>query len=151
MTILIALLWLTGTAEAGGCSADARARVDSAEQLMVEARQAPAVDKAAVLERARILLERTLKDDPNCRSAARLKTKADELKDDMEALSSAAAREEVLARATRYVTAMEENGVTDYASLEALRFQIAALGDYLPDDERVEDLARRAAALGEKG
>ena len=63
----------------------------------------------------------------------------------------AAAREEVLARATRYVTAMEENGVTDHGDLEALRFQIAALGDHLPDDERVEELARRAAALGEEG
>ena len=66
----------------------------------------------------------------------------------MQALSTAAAREEVLARAEESLELLESEGVADPLTLETLRFQLAALGEVMVGDDRVEDLAARAAELG---
>jgi len=148
MTILLSLALLGAPSFAAPCSETAAVRVDSAKGLLREAHDAPAVDKAALVERARILLERTLDDDPSCRRAEKLKDHADGLAEDVQALSTAAAREGVLARAAETLDVLEAEGVEDPLDVEALRFQLAALDEVMPDDDRVAALSQRAAALG---
>ncbi len=148
MTILLLLSMLGPPASASDCSETATLRVDAAHELLLDAREAPAIDKAALLERARILLDRTLDEDPTCKSARALKAHADGLVTDVQALSTAAAREEVLARAEESLELLESEGVADPLTLETLRFQLAALGEVMVGDDRVEDLAARAAELG---
>jgi|GEM_PF-2831324 len=148
MLLLSLTLILSTPADSARCGPDASARVDAASDLIDQAFDADPIDKAAVLERARILLERTLEDEPDCRAAVKLKAHADGLHQDMEALSSAAAQEAVLVRAADTVTVWESGGVTDPDALQALRFQLAALHQLRPDDARVTDLNDRARALG---
>ncbi len=140
-------LFLLGSSQGDEpCTEIAAARVESAQGLVEESAEAPAIDRAAILERARILLERTLDEDPACQAASDLKIRADQLFEETEPLSSAAAMEETLHRASRRVAEMEQNGATA-ADLEALRFQVAALVDRLPGDVRALELARRAAEI----
>ena len=135
-------------AQARTCTGDATLRVDAARDLIDDAYEADPVDKAPLLTRAVILLERTVDDDAGCAPARKLLSQATRLQADFEALSSAAAQESALVRAEETLTAFETEGVDDAADLEALRFQLAALGQLLPGDARLAPLARRAAALG---
>ena len=147
MILFTQLVLLAHLAQATPCGGTAAARVEAADGLMVQLADAEDIDKAALLERARILLERTLEEEPGCVEAHVLKRKADGLVDEMQARSTLASMEEALARAGRILAEMEKSGIQDSAELEALRFQLAELGQRLPGDERVEGLAARAALI----
>ena len=140
------LLW-AHLAQATPCGEAATARTQAASELLAQLADAEAIDKAALLERARILLERTLEEEPGCGDARSLKEKADGLVDEMQARSTLAAMEEALVNADRMLKYMEKKGAGDPSDLEALRFQLAELGRRLPGDERVEALAARAARI----
>ena len=147
MSLLGLFLLLHSPAEAGRCGPDATLRVDAARDLYEEAYEAAPIDKAALLERTLILLERTLEDEPGCKAAQKLLKRVDAVQADMEALSTAAALEQALLDAGERVADYEQGGVTDPEALQTLRFHLQALGQLLPDDERVLGLQARAAAL----
>jgi len=119
----------------------------SAEGLIEGLDEAPALERAAVLERARILLEKTVRDAPGCTGAQVLKNRADSLVAETAGVSTQAALEQTLSDTTRIVADYEKEGVADAADIEALRFKIAALERRLDGDERVKALAVRAAGL----
>ena len=146
MPLLLYLLLLGTSQGEEPCTEIATARVASAHGLLEASVETAVIDRAAILERARVLLERTLEEDPTCEAATDLKHRADQLFEEAEPLSTAAAVEETLHRATRAAEQMEQNGTTP-PELEALRFQVAALVDRLPGDVRALDLARRVAAI----
>jgi ABC-type histidine transport system ATPase subunit len=107
----------------------------------------PETRKAMQVERARILLERVLSEEPKCGDATTLKKQADRLFEEVEVLSSNAAAEQVLARAERLVASLEGTEKVDPAELQATRFLIAALARRLPTEPKVLLLAERAAVL----
>jgi len=147
MPMMAMFLLVLPVAVAKPCDDAAQARVEAAQGLIDSLHKSHERDRAAVLERARILLERTLEAAPGCKAAHTLQQRADNMVGEVEAVSTRAALEEILADATRYVDTYEKEGVKNVADLEALRFQIAGLKDRLPGDERVDALAARAAAL----
>jgi hypothetical protein len=150
MPMMAMFLLVLPVAASSPCDDAAQARVEVAQGLIDSLEKTSARDRAAVLERARILLERTIEQAPGCESARTLLDQAEAIVEEVAAVSSSAALEEILADATRYVEAYEKEGVKDPTDLEALRFQIAGLKDRLPGDERVDALAARAAALQDK-
>jgi hypothetical protein len=147
MHLLGLFLLLSAQADAARCSAAATARVDAAEDLLAQAYDAAPIDKAAILERSLILLERTLDDEPACKAAQKLKAHADTLHDDFEALSTAAALEQAIRDAEARVADAEDRGLADPEDLQTLRFHLKALSQLLPGDDRVDGLMTRAAAL----
>lgn len=145
MMAMFLLVW--PIAASSPCDDAAQVRVEAAQGLIDSLEKTHERDRAAVLERARILLERTIEQAPGCTAAHTLQKQANALVGEVGAVSTRAALEEILVDATRYVEAYEKEGVKNAADLEALRFQIAGLRDRLPGDERVDALATRAAAL----
>ena len=147
MPMMAMFLGMLSVAAAAPCDEAAQARTEAAEALIEGLDETPALDRAAVLERARILLERTVRDAPRCKAAHALQKRADSLVAEMSEVSTEAALEQTLTDTTRIVTIYEKEGVRDPADIEALRFKIAALENRLAGDERVVALAVRAAAL----
>ncbi len=113
MTSWMLLTLLAGpTAQAGACDDDAAARVEAADRLVDLAFDAEPVEKAPLLTRAIILLERTLEDAPGCADAEALRTHATKLHRDIEALSTAAALEDALVRVEADLVRFEAEGAT---------------------------------------
>jgi len=147
--LLFAVFLVQGAAHAGStCNSISVARMESAQALLEGLKDVPDSRKAMQVERARILLEKTLKEDAACEPAKTLRGQADRIFVEIEHLSSDAAAEETLLRATSLVQALEAATEWDPAEVQATRFLIAALADRLPGDVRVPALAKRAANLG---
>ena len=147
IALLVMSLVFSSSALADTCDETALTRVEAADQLISTARTATALDQAPLLERAQILLEKTLEDDPSCDQAQTLLSLTETLKPEFQANSAAAAVDAIIVRAADTLTILERDGVTNPEVLETLRFQLAALARELGDTERVNSLTERAAAL----
>jgi hypothetical protein len=140
-------LFLSFPVQADTCDETAEVRVEAADQLIVDARVAEAIDQAPLLERAQILLENTLEADPSCEPARALLALIETLEPEFRANSAAAAVDVVLSRAGEILLSLETEGVSNPDVLETLRFQLAALDRELGENELLDSLTERAAAL----
>ncbi len=105
-----------------------------------------------MVERARILLERTSEEDADCKTAKKLHKQATKMLKAAEPISQAASLEDALIHALERVEALEQAEQPDPGEVEVVRFMLAELGRHYPDDERVDALVRRTLAVqrGEK-
>lgn len=147
-TALILTLAMALPAQAGRCSETSLARIQSAQALLATVPQTPAIDQAGVVERARILLEKVVDDEPRCKDAWVVKAEADGTVLTVTPISREANLEEAVAEATARVEEMEKANPRDPEDLEVLRFFLADLEKAAPEDQRVKALASRAAVLG---
>ncbi len=149
--LLVPLLALT-PAHADACKPISVQRIASAQALLDQSLEAEAIDRASMVERARILLERTSQDDTGCKTAKSLHKQAGKMLAAAEPISVAASLDDALMHALERVEALELAAEPDRGEVEVVRFMLAALGSYYPDDERVDALVRRVIAVqrGEK-
>ncbi len=149
---ILASFLLSGPAQADDCSQAALARIASAQTLLEQSLSTEDIDRSATVERARILLERTMEDDPGCRDARSLHRKASRMLRAAEPISQAASLEAALMHALERVEALEQAPEPARDEIEVLRFMLAELGRLYPeDDERITALVRRVHALDEGG
>jgi hypothetical protein len=137
---------------ADACKPISVQRVASAQALLDQSLEAEAIDRASVVERARILLERTMDDDGGCKDAKQLHKQASKMLKAAEPISQAASLEDALMHALERVEALEQATQADPGEIEVVRFMLAELGRHYPDDERVDALVRRTVTVqrGEK-
>ena len=148
---LVSLLALA-PARADTCKPISVQRIASAQALLDQSVEVEAIDRSSMVERARILLERTQDDDPGCKTAKSLHKHATKMLRAAEPVSMAASLEDALMHALERVEALEQAEQPDPGEIEVVRFMLAELGNHYPDDERVEALVRRTVAVqrGEK-
>ncbi len=151
-TLLLVPLLALAPVQAADCFPLSADRIASAEALLDESLEAEAIDRASIVERARILLERVQDEDPGCKTAKSLHKQATKMLKAAEPVSQAASLEDALMHALERVEALEQAEQPDPAEIEVVRFMLAELGNHYPDDERVDALVRRAVAVqrGEK-
>ncbi len=149
--LLVPLLALS-PAKADPCNAASVQRIASAEALLDQSLEVEAIDRASMVERARILLERTQEDDADCKDAKKLHKQATRMLKAAEPISMAASLEDALVHALERVEALEQAVEPDPTEVEVVRFMLAELGNHYPGDERVDALVRRTVAVqrGEK-
>jgi hypothetical protein len=141
------LLLAPSPARAAGCTEMGLARVESARLLLAEAPEVPDIDRASLVERAIILLERTLEAEASCADARSVLKDAQKLLKKVTPVSVAADFEAAVAQASARLQDAEASHPRDPEEIETLRFMIASLLDIKPQDTRLLALARRAAAL----
>jgi hypothetical protein len=149
--LLVPLLALS-PAKADSCSTVSVQRIASAEALLDDSLEAEAIDRASIVERARILLERTQEDDADCKDAKQLHKHATRMLKAAEPISMAASLDDALMHALERVESLELAQEPEPAEIEVVRFMLAELGNHYPGDERIDALVRRAVAVqrGEK-
>lgn len=149
--LLVHLLALSPV-QADSCKPLSVQRIASAQALLDQSLEAEAIDRAATVERARILLERTQDEDGACKAAKALHRQASKMLKAAEPIAQAASLEEALIHALERVEALELASPADPGEIEVVRFMLAELGNHYPDDERVDALVRRTLAVqrGEK-
>lgn len=149
--LLVPLLALA-PAQADACKPISVQRIASAQALLDQSLEVEAIDRASMVERARILLERTSEDDAGCKSAKSLHKQAGKMLKAAEPISMAASLEDALMHALERVEALEQAAEPDHGEIEVVRFMLAELGNHYPDDERVDALVRRTIEVqrGEK-
>ncbi|MFH1464587.1 MAG: hypothetical protein ABIO70_09375 [Pseudomonadota bacterium] len=152
--ILVAVLSL-GAARADTCTDLSEQRLSSARALLDESldtANTAAIDRSSIVERARILLERTADEDPSCKAAKSMHKQATRMLKEAEPISRAASADDALMHALERVEALEQAASPDREEIETVRFMLAELGSHFPDDERVDALVRRVLAVqrGEK-
>ena len=144
--VLFALATAFG-AQADTCKPLTVQRIASAESLMQRSLTAEAIDRASMVERSRILLERSLDDDPACRAVKSAHRCASRMLKAAEPISQAASLDDALMHALERVEALEQAEEPERDEIEVLRFMLAELGRHYPDDERVDALVRRTLVV----
>jgi hypothetical protein len=148
MTPLLLVTALSlGAARAETCTPLSAQRLTAAEALLDQSLQVEAIDRASLVERARILLERTTEQDPACRSARSLHKQATRMLAEAEEVSRAASADEALIHALERVEALEQAAPAGREEIETVRFMLAELASHFPGDERVDALVRRTLAV----
>ena len=153
MTVLFLVPMLAlAPAQADACTPISVQRIASAQVLLDRSLEAEAIDRASIVERARILLERTQEDDAGCKAAKSLHKQASKMLKAAEPISMAASLDDALMHALERVEALEQASEPDPGEVEVVRFMLAELGNHYPDDERVDALVRRVLDIqrGEK-
>ena len=135
-------------AHAGKCSVTALARIEAATALLAQVPSTPEIDQSSVVERARILLEKVVKEEPRCKDAWVIKSEADGTVLTLTPVSRDANLEAAVTEATERVVALEGASPPNPEHLEALRFFLHDLESIAPEDTRIKSLASRAAKLG---
>lgn len=136
------------SAHAGKCSETALLRIEAAKSLLAQVPSTPAIDQSSVVERARILLEKVVDEEPRCKDAWVIKAEADGEVLTLTPVSRDANLEAAIAEAGSRLAELEAMSPRNAEQLEALRFFLHDLSSVAPDDKRVQDLASRAARLG---
>jgi hypothetical protein len=151
-TLILVPLLAMSPVDAGACKPLSVQRIASAEALLQQSLEAEAIDRASVVERARILLERVEEEDQACGDAKKLHKHATKMLKAAEPISQAASLDDALMHALERVEALEQAEQADPGEIEVVRFMLAELGNHYPDDERVDALVRRTLAVqrGEK-
>ena len=151
-TLLLVPLLALAPVQAADCFPLSADRIASAEALLDESLEAEAIDRASIVERARILLERTQEDDADCKDAKKLHKHATRMLKAAEPISMAASLEDALMHALERVETLEQAEEPEPAEIEVVRFMLAELGNHYPGDERIDALVRRTVAVqrGEK-
>jgi hypothetical protein len=151
-TLLLVPLLALAPADAGDCKPLSVQRIAAAQALLDQSLEAEAIDRASVVERSRILLERVQEEDKACRDAKKLHRQATRMLEAAEPISQAASLEDALIHALERVEALEQAEHPERGEIEVVRFMLAELGNHYPDDERVDALVRRTLAVqrGEK-
>jgi len=149
--LLVPLLALA-PAQADACKPISVQRIASAQALLDQSLEVEAIDRAGMVERARILLEKTQEDDVACKAAKSLHKQASKMLKAAEPISAAASLDDALMHALERVESLEHAEQPDPAEIEVVRFMLAELGNHYSDDERVDALVRRVIAVqrGEK-
>jgi hypothetical protein len=144
--ILVTILSL-GAARADTCTDLSEQRLVAARALLDESIETAAIDRSSIVERARILLERTADEDPACKAAKSLHKQASRMLKEAEPISLAASADDALMHALVRVEALEQASTPDREEIETVRFMLAELGSHFPGDERVDALVRRVLAV----
>jgi hypothetical protein len=140
--ILVTILSL-GAARADTCTDLSEQRLASARVLLDQSLETAAVDRSSIVERARILLERTSEEDPACKAAKSMHKQATRMLREAEPISLAASADDALMHALVRVEALEQAATPDREEIETVRFMLAELTGHFPGDERVDALVRR--------